>query len=121
MENQKFLFICYARCSTCRKARKWLDDRSVNYTERAIDKNPPTKDELKRWILLSSVPLKRFFNTSGQAYKSGNLKDKITSLSENEQINLLSSDGMLVKRPLLIGKDFVLVGFKEDEWAEKIY
>ena len=113
-------FICYPKCTTCQKARKWLDANDVAYDERHIKDNNPTVDELKAWHKQSSLPLKKFFNTSGLQYKALNLKDKLPSMSEEEQFALLASDGMLVKRPLLIGDDFVLVGFKEEEWQARL-
>ncbi|MBR0312520.1 MAG: arsenate reductase family protein [Oscillospiraceae bacterium] len=113
-------FICYPKCTTCQKARKWLDANGVAYDERHIKDNNPTIDELKVWHKQSGLPLKRFFNTSGLQYKALNLKDKLPAMSEAEQFALLASDGMLVKRPLLIGDDFVLVGFKEDEWQARL-
>ena len=113
-------FICYPKCTTCQKARKWLDANGVAYDERHIKDNKPTIDELKAWHKQSGRPLKRFFNTSGLQYKALNLKDKLPDMSEAEQFALLASDGMLVKRPLLIGDGFVLVGFKEDEWQARL-
>ena len=113
-------FICYSKCTTCQKARKWLDANGVAYDERYIKDNNPTVDELKAWHTQSGLPLKRFFNTSGLQYKALNLKDKLPDMSEAEQFALLASDGMLVKRPLLVGDDFVLVGFKEDEWQARL-
>ena len=113
-------FICYPKCTTCQKARKWLDANGVACDERHIKDNRPTVDELKAWHKQSGRPLKRFFNTSGLQYKALNLKDKLPAMSEAEQFALLASDGMLVKRPLLIGDDFVLVGFKEDEWQARL-
>ena len=113
-------FICYPKCTTCKKARKWLDASGVAYDERHIKDNNPTIDELKVWHKQSGLPLKRFFNTSGLQYKALNLKEKLPAMSEEEQFKLLASDGMLVKRPLLIGDDFVLVGFKEDEWQARL-
>lgn len=114
------LFICYPRCSTCQKAKKWLDANGLKYTERHIKEENPTSEELKSWHRLSGFPLKKFFNTSGVLYKEMKLKDKLPSMSEEEQYALLASDGMLVKRPLLIGEDFVLTGFKEADWEEKL-
>ena len=114
------LFICYPKCSTCKKAKKWLDEHNVEYTERHIVENNPTYDELKEWFNKSGLPIKRFFNTSGLQYKALSLKDKLSTMSEKEQISLLSTDGMLVKRPILIGDDFVLVGFREAEWTDKL-
>jgi len=113
-------FICYPKCTTCQKARKWLDANGVAYDERHIKDNNPTADELKAWHKQSGLPLKKFFNTSGLQYKALNLKDKLPTMSEEEQFALLASDGMLVKRPLLIGDDFVLVGFKENEWQARL-
>lgn len=113
-------FICYPKCTTCQKARKWLDANGVAYDERHIKDNNPTVDELKAWHTQSGLPLKKFFNTSGLQYKELHLKDKLPTMSEEEQFALLATDGMLVKRPLLIGDDFVLVGFKEDEWQARL-
>ena len=113
------LFVEYPACSTCRKAKKWLDENGVEYASRHIKEENPTFDELKAWHEKSGLPLKNFFNTSGQLYKALGLKDKLPKMSEDEQLRLLASDGMLVKRPLLIGEEFVLVGFKPGEWAEK--
>ena len=113
-------FICYPKCSTCQKARKWLDERNVGYELRHIKDENPDAEELKSWYAASGLPLKKFFNTSGLLYKSMQLKEKLPTMSEDEMLSLLATDGMLVKRPLLIGEDFVLVGFKEKEWAEKI-
>lgn len=112
-------FICYPKCTTCQKAKKWLDDNKIKYEMRDIKENNPTFEELSEWHKISGLPLKKFFNTSGLLYKSMNLKDKLPEMSEEEQLKLLSTDGMLVKRPLLVGEDFVLVGFKEKEWAER--
>ena len=114
------LFICYAKCTTCQKAKKWLEAKNIPYTLRDIKTENPTEEELKTWLKASGLPVKKFFNTSGLQYKALNLKEKLPSMSEEEQIALLASDGMLVKRPLLIGDDFVLVGFKENQWAEKL-
>lgn len=113
------LFVCYPKCSTCQKAQKWLEAQNLELEIRDIKLNNPTAVELKAWHALSHLPLKRFFNTSGLQYKALGLKDKLPTLSEEEQYNLLATDGMLVKRPLVIGKDFVLVGFKEKEWVEQ--
>ncbi len=112
-------FICYPKCTTCQKAKKWLDENWVEYTLRDIKEYNPTYEELKEWYKKSGLPLKKFFNTSGLLYKSMELKDKLSSMSEEEQLVLLASDGMLVKRPLVIAEDFVLVGFKESEWSAK--
>ena len=113
-------FICYPKCTTCRKAKKWLDDNRIEYELRDIKLNNPTLDELTEWHKKSGLSLKKFFNTSGLLYKSLDLKNKIPEMTEDEMLKLLSSDGMLVKRPLLVGDDFVLVGFKEDEYSESL-
>lgn len=113
-------FICYPKCTTCQKAKKWLDDNKIEYKLRNIKEDNPTFEELSTWHKMSGLPLKKFFNTSGLLYKSMGLKDKLATMSEEEQLRLLATNGMLVKRPLLIGKDFVLVGFKEKEWIEKV-
>ena len=110
-------FICYPKCTTCQKARKWLDDNQIEYEFRDIKLDTPTFDELTEWHKNSGLPLKKFFNTSGLLYKSLDLKNKLPTMSEDEMLKLLASDGMLVKRPLLIGDCFVLVGFKEAEWS----
>lgn len=112
-------FICYPKCTTCQKAKKWLDDNKIEYELRDIKLNNPTLEELTSWYNISGLALKKFFNTSGLLYKSLELKNKLPTMSEEEMLTLLATDGMLVKRPLLIGDDFVLVGFKEAEW-EKI-
>ena len=112
-------FICYPKCTTCQKAIKWLDDNKIEYELRDIKLDNPTLDELAEWHKKSGLTLKKFFNTSGLLYKSLDLKNKLHTMTENEMLTLLSSDGILVKRPLLLGEDFVLVGFKEIEW-EKI-
>ena len=112
-------FICYPKCTTCQKAKKWLDDNKIEYELRDIKLDNPTLEELTEWYMKSGLPLKKFFNTSGLLYKSLELKDKLPTMTDEEMLNLLSTDGMLVKRPLLIGQDFVLVGFKEAEWKEK--
>ena len=113
-------FICYDRCGTCRKARKWLDERGTAYEVRPIKEENPTKEELLRWQAVSGLPMKKFFNTSGLKYKELGLKDRLPSMSDAEMAALLATDGMLVKRPLLVGEDFVLVGFREKEWAGKL-
>lgn len=112
------MFIWYPKCSTCRKAKKWLDNNNVNYQERNIVEYVPTKDELTRWIELSNLDIKRFFNTSGLKYKELNLKEKLPNMSDQEKIDLLASDGKLIKRPLFIQNDIILVGFKEEEWKK---
>jgi len=114
------LFVGYPKCTTSRKAQKFLDERGISYTERHIKEHNPTVDELREWQARSGLPLKKFFNTSGLQYKALGLKDKLPGMSEEDQFALLASDGMLVKRPILVGEDFVLVGFKEEQWAEKI-
>ena len=114
------LFLQYPPCSTCKKAKSWLDARGVSYTDRHIKENNPSYEELKTWYERSGLPLKRFFNTSGLAYKALNLKERLPGMSEEEQLRLLASDGMLVKRPLLITDSAVLPGFKEAQWAEVI-
>lgn len=113
-------FICYPKCSTCQKARKWLDENKIEYMERHIVDDNPTYEELKKWYEKSGLPLKRFFNTSGMLYKEMKLKDKLPDMSEDEQLQLLATNGMLVKRPLVVAEGFVLTGFKEKEWTEKI-
>lgn len=114
------LFVCYPKCSTCQKAKKWLDEHNIEYTERHIAENNPTYDELKEWYQKSALPLKKFFNTSGLLYKENRLKEKLPNMSEEEQLELLATNGMLVKRPLFIKDDNVIVGFKESEWNEKL-
>ena len=113
-------FICYPKCTTCQKARKWLDDNKTEYEFRDIKLDNPTFDELTEWHKKSGLPLKKFFNTSGLLYKSLDLKNKLPTMSEDEMLALLASDGMLVKRPLLVGEDFVFVGFKEANWSTVI-
>ena len=112
------LFVEYPKCTTCKKAKKWLEENGVEFTDRHIAEENPTKEELTAWYQKSGLPLKRFFNTSGLKYNELNLKDKLPSMSEEEQLELLSTDGMLVKRPVLVGEDFVTTGFKEDTWKE---
>ena len=114
------IFICYDRCSTCKKAEKWLQERGIAYEKRPIKEENPSFEELKAWWERSGLPLKRFFNTSGQLYKSMNLKDRLKEMDEEEQLDLLATDGMLVKRPILLAGDTVLVGFKEPEWQETL-
>ena len=111
---------CYPRCTTCKKAIKWLDENGIEYEYKHIVEETPSKEDIKRYYKESGLSLKRFFNTSGNVYKEMNLKEKLAEMSENEQFELLASNGMVLKRPLLVGKDFVLVGFKEAEWAEKL-
>ena len=110
------LFVCYPKCTTCQKARKWLEKNGVAFEERHIKEENPTKKELKQWHKQSGLPLRKFFNTSGMLYRELQLKDKLPNMSEEEMFDLLASDGMLVKRPLLITDDAVLVGFKQAEW-----
>lgn len=116
----KMLFIEYPKCTTCKRAKSWLDEQGLEYTDRHIKEANPTLAELKDWYQLSGLPLKKFFNTSGVLYKQMQLKDKLPQLSEQEQLELLASDGMLVKRPLLVLDDVVLVGFKPEQWAERL-
>ena len=114
------LFVCYPGCSTCKKAREWLDRNGIAYAFRDIREENPSEKELAAWQKKSGLPLRRFFNTSGLSYRALGLKDKLDGMTEKEQLALLSSDGMLVKRPLLVGDDAVLAGFREKEWAEKL-
>ena len=111
---------CYPRCITCKKAVKWLEENGIEYEYKHIVEETPSKEEIKKYYEKSGLPLKRFFNTSGNVYKELNLKEKLAEMSEDEQFELLASNGMVLKRPLLVGKDFVLVGFKEAEWIEKL-
>ena len=113
-------YICYPKCSTCKKAQAWLDAKGLTYERRDIKEDKPSREELVEWYRKSGLPLKRFFNTSGLQYKALGLKDKLLTMSEEEQLDLLATDGMLVKRPIAVGEDFVLVGFKEAEWIEQI-
>ncbi len=110
------LFVCYPKCTTCQKAKAFLDAKGAEYTLRDIKLDHPTRQELVRWYECSGLPLKKFFNTSGLQYKALELKDKLPTMSEVEQLDLLATDGMLVKRPILVGDDFVLVGFKQEQW-----
>jgi len=114
-------FICYPKCTTCKKARNWLDEHGVQYKIRDIKDENPSYDELKTWLVASGLPIKKFFNTSGLLYKSLNLKDKLPAMNEEECLKLLSTDGMLVKRPLLIGSSITLAGFKEADWSKALY
>ncbi len=114
------LFIEYPKCSTCRKAKNWLDENGIEYTDRNIKEENPTYEELKEWYGRSGMPLKKFFNTSGLLYKEMKLKDRLPSMSEDEQLKLLASDGMLVKRPLAVTEQAILTGFRESEWKEKL-
>ena len=114
------LLIEYPKCSTCKKAKAWLDERGIVYTDRHIKEERPSVDELKTWYVQSGLDIKRFFNTSGMLYKELGLKDRLPDMTEEEKLALLATDGMLVKRPLLIGDGFVLTGFREKEWSEKL-
>lgn len=113
-------FICYPKCTTCKKAKKWLDDNGIEYISRDIKENKPTYEEISTWHKISKQPIKKFFNTSGILYKSMELKNKLPEMNEDEMLKLLSSDGMIVKRPLLVSDDFVLIGFKENEWNDTL-
>lgn len=115
-----YLFIQYSKCSTCRKAKKWLEDNNINFEDRHIVEDNPRKEELKQWIERSGFPIKKFFNTSGILYREMNLKDKIKTAEFEELVDILSTNGMLIKRPFLIADGFVLLGFKEEEWKEKL-
>lgn len=114
------IFVCYPKCSTCKNAQKWLDENKLEYTQRDIKTENPTYEELKEWYAKSGLPLKRFFNTSGLVYKSLNLKDKLADMTDEEKLQLLATDGMLVKRPLLVSEKTVLVGFKMSEWENAL-
>lgn len=114
------LFVEYPKCSTCKRASKWLKDHEIEVIDRDIKLDPPTSEELSTWIPKSGLPMKRFFNTSGLVYRERGLKDKLATMSDEEKIAELASDGMLVKRPIIVGDDFILVGFKEAEWEEKL-
>ena len=114
------LFLCYPKCTTCQKAKAWLDNQDVSYTLRDIKLDNPTAEELRQWWTASGLPLKKFFNTSGLQYKALGLKDKLPAMSEEEQLSILATDGMLVKRPILVGDGFVLTGFRQAEWEEKL-
>ncbi len=116
----KYQFICYPKCTTCQKAKKWLDDNSIEYEERNIKEDNPNAEEIRRWTALRGNTAKGLFNTSGILYRSMNLKDALPNMSLDEQILLLAGDGMLVKRPIIVGKDLVLAGFREKEWQEKL-
>ena len=113
-------FICYPKCTTCQKAQRWLDEKGIKYSLRDIKLEKPEYEELCAWYKASGLPLKRFFNTSGLLYKSLELKDKLPDMTEEQMLRLLATDGMLVKRPLLVGDDFALVGFKGSEWEAKL-
>ena len=113
-------FICYPKCTTCQRAKRWLDENKIEYELRDIKLDSPSFDELSEWYGRSALALKRFFNTSGLLYKSLGLKERLSSMSDEDMLSLLASDGMLVKRPIAVGEDFVLVGFKEDEWRSAL-
>ena len=119
-EVTTLLFVQYPKCSTCRKAKNWLDEHKIKYESRHIIEDNPTAEEIEKWHEKSGLPLKRFFNTSGMKYRELKLKDKLPDMSEKEQFDLLATDGMLVKRPIVVADDFVLVGFKVKEWEEKL-
>ncbi len=114
------LFLQYPKCSTCKKAKNWLDEHNIEYESRHIVEDNPTAEEIELWYNKSGLPLKRFFNTSGKIYRENKLKDKLPGMSEQEQFDILATNGMLVKRPIVVGEDFVLVGFKLKEWEEKL-
>jgi len=114
------LFICYPKCGTCRKAKKLLETHGISFAERNIKLDPPSADEITEWIKKTGLPSKKFFNTSGMAYKNAGIKDKIEAMSEDEKIEILASDGMLVKRPILIADGLILIGFKQEEWENKL-
>ncbi|SQB33536.1 arsenate reductase family protein [Clostridium cochlearium] len=116
----KYLFIQYPKCSTCKKAKKWLQHNNISFEDRYIVEDNPTKEELRQWIERSGLPIKKFFNTSGVLYREMNLKDKVKTAEFEELVDILSTNGMLIKRPLVIADDFVLVGFKEEQWKEKL-
>lgn len=117
---EKLLFVQYPKCGTCRKAAKWLAENGVSVDSRDISLDNPKKEELAEWLKKSGLAISRFFNTSGRIYRENNLKEKVATASENELLNILASDGMVVKRPILVGSDFVLVGFNEEEWKTKL-
>lgn len=116
----KYLFVCYKRCSTCAKARKWLNENGVEYEERDIKEFNPDEEELRKWVALSGLPVNKFYNTSGTLYRELHIKDKLPNMSDDEKIKLLATDGMLVKRPVIVGQDVVLAGFKEELWSEAL-
>lgn len=115
-----YLFIEYLKCSTCQKAKKWLENQNVNFETRHIVEETPKVEELQNWLEKSGLEIKKFFNTSGLVYKNMNLKEKLDQMTDAEKLQLLASNGMLIKRPILVGEDFVLVGFREEQWSEKI-
>ena len=119
-EGNEMLFICYPKCTTCQKAEKWLNENNISYTKRHIKEENPTAEEIKRWKEMSGLELKKFFNTSGMQYRALGLKDKLGTMNEEEQLALLASDGMLVKRPILVTDETVLVGFRQAQWEEAL-
>lgn len=116
----QYLLVEYPKCSTCQKAKKWLESQNIDFQSRHIVEETPIVEELQNWLEKSGLEIKRFFNTSGLVYKNMNLKEKLEQMTESEKLNLLASNGMLIKRPILVGEDFVLVGFREAQWSEKI-
>lgn len=120
MNEKKYLFLEYPQCSTCKKAKKWLEEKGVDFEDRNIKNDNPSKEELSAWLKLSGDTINKFFNTSGKIYKENNLKDKVKTATDDELLDLLASDGMLVKRPIVVTSTFVLIGFKEKDWAENI-
>lgn len=116
----QYLFVEYPKCSTCQKAKKWLKNQQIDFQSRHIVEETPTAEELENWLQKSGLEVKKFFNTSGLVYKNMNLKEKLEQMSLDEKLKLLASNGMLIKRPILVGEDFVLVGFREEQWSEKI-
>ncbi len=116
----QYLLVEYPKCSTCQKAKKWLENQNIDFQSRHIVEETPIVEELQNWLEKSGLEIKRFFNTSGLVYKNMNLKEKLEQMTESEKLNLLASNGMLIKRPILVGEDFVLVGFREAQWSEKI-
>ena len=117
---EKPVFICYSKCTTCQKAKKWLDEKKVDFAERPIKEQNPTQEELRSWQKMSGLPLRRFFNTSGMLYREMNLKDRLPAMNEEEMLSLLASDGMLVKRPILLTQNAVIPGFRPEEWEKAL-
>jgi len=113
-------FICYSKCTTCQKARKWLEENNISFEERAIKEKNPTYEELSSWLKISKLPINKLFNISGLLYKAENMKEKVKTLSDPELLTILAKDGMMVKRPVLVGDDFVLFGFNEEEWTKRL-
>lgn len=116
----KILFVEYPKCTTCRKAKKWLEEKNIDFEDRDIKENKPTKEELKKWLDMSGLGIKKFFNTSGMLYREKGMKDKVSVLSEDELLDILAEDGMMVKRPIVVSGEKVLVGFKEADWEETL-